>query len=194
MRYPPERKQETRQRIIQKASRRFREKGEKRVAIAGLMRELKLTHGGFYRHFKSKQDLFGECLARGFEETRERFGRKAVKDAGRAGLRTIIEMYLSAEHCAKPSQGCPVAALMSDIARQPRAVRVRFENAAHDHMRRLEGFLPGKTEAERRRSFFLLFSGMAGALNLARAVADDETRRAILRDARQFYVNSFCKW
>ena len=192
MRYPSERKQETRDRIVRAASRRFRDKGEKRVAIADLMREIKLTHGGFYRHFGSKQDLFAEGIAKGLEECAVKLARHAEKARPGSELRTIIETYLSMEHCSRPADGCPVAALASEVARQPRVVRFRFEQAIGDYMKLLGRFLPGTTEGERQRNFMVLFPGMAGALSVARAVADEGLRQRILQAAREFYIKSFC--
>jgi AcrR family transcriptional regulator len=124
MRYPAEHKEETRERIVEAASRRFR-RGGSGVGIAELMKALKLTHGGFYRHFKSKDDLFGEALKKAFEESTSRM-RRAIESAspGRE-LRAVIETYLSEEHCADAAHGCPMAALAPELGRQPRAVRMR---------------------------------------------------------------------
>jgi len=192
MRYPAKQKQETRERIVRAASRRFRGRGEQRVAIADLMRELHLTHGGFYRHFASKEDLFVESIATGFAEIAERHAHAAEAGPPGSELRSIIERYLSPEHCANPAEGCPLAALASEIARHPRASRVRFDRAIHDSMQVLAQFLPGSTEGERQRNCAVLFSGMAGALSLARVVADEEMRQSILQGAREFYIKAFC--
>ena len=191
MRYPAKQKQETRDRIVRAASRRFRGRGEKRVAIADLMRELHLTHGGFYRHFASKEALFAEGIAKGFEECAEKLTCAAEQGPPGSELRTLIERYLSDEHCANPAEGCPIAALAAEIARQPRAVRLRFDKALHDYMTLLGRLLPGSTEGERQRNFVVLFSGMAGTLSLARAVADEGMRQSILQEAREFYIRSF---
>ena len=192
MRYPAQQKQETRERIVRAASRRFRGRGEQRVAIADLMRELHLTHGGFYRHFASKEDLFVEGLAKGLAEVAEKLVHAAEAGPPGSELRTIIESYLSPEHCANAAEGCPLAALASDIARHPRTSRVRFDKAIRDSMQVFAKFLPGSTEGERQRNCAVLFSGMAGALSLARAVADEEMRQSILQGAREFYIKAFC--
>ena len=192
MRYSETHKQETRERIVLMAARQFRGHGENNVAIADLMQELKLTHGGFYKHFESKQDLFAESIDKAFEEAAEML-LQAVK-RGRPGseLKSIIEAYLSHEHCANASKGCPVAALASEVARQPRAVRLRFDKAVRKHAQRFVNFVPGSSEAEKIRNFAVLFSGMAGALSMARAVADEDTRQRILQGAKEFYIQSFC--
>ena len=192
MRYSAKHKEETRDRILRTASRRFRGRGEDDVAIADLMQELKLTHGGFYKHFKSKQDLFAESIDTAFEEGAQMLLEAAKRAKPGTELKSIIETYLSPEHCEQTSEGCPVAALASEVARHPRAVRVRFDKAVRDHAKRFAKFLPGSSEAEKIRNFAVLFTGMAGALSVARAVADDGMRQRILQGAREFYIRSFC--
>src|SRR5262249_10539345 len=146
MRYSAKHKEETRDRILRAASRRFRGRGENDVVIADLMQELKLTHGGFYKHFKSKQDLFAESIETAFQD-----GAQTLTDAAKiaksgAELKSISETYLSSEHCGQTSEGCPVAALASEVARHPRAVRLRFDKAVRDHAKRFAKFLPGSNE------------------------------------------------
>src|SRR5262249_40925871 len=192
MRYSAKHKEETRDRILRTASRRFRGRGENHVAIADLMQELKLTHGGFYKHFKSKEDLFAESIENAFEDGAQMLLEAAKKAKPGAELRSIIETYLSPDHCTSVSEGCPVAALASEVARHPRTVRVRFDKAVRDHAKRFSKFMPGSTEAEKLRNFAVLFTSMAGALSVARAVADEGMRQRILQGAREFYIQSFC--
>jgi TetR/AcrR family transcriptional regulator, transcriptional repressor for nem operon len=192
MRYPAEQKQETHDRIVRAASRRFRRYGESNVAIADLMQELKLTHGGFYKHFNSKQDLFIESIEQAFEEAGGKLDQVTKKAGTGAELRTIIETYLSLEHCSNLDECCPVAAFGPEMPRQPRAVRTHFDAALRNHAQRFAKFLPGSTDAERRRNFGILFSGMSGALGLARAISDEDMKRRILEGAKDFYIRSFC--
>jgi len=192
MRYKPQHKQETRERIVQAASRHFRAKGGKGLAIGDLMQKLDLTHGGFYRHFGSKEELFAEAVAKGFEEAAVRI-EEAIKQAPAGSeVRTIIERYLSLKHCANPGDGCPLASLMSETARYPRSLRTKIDRAMHEHFKRIIDFLPGASEQERGRNCLILFSGMAGALNVARAATETEQRKAILEAAKEFYVKAFC--
>jgi TetR/AcrR family transcriptional regulator, transcriptional repressor for nem operon len=86
MRYPPEHKGRVRQRIVDAASRRFRRRGSENVAIADLMSELRLTHGGFYRHFKGKEQLFSEAVLAAAAETQSRM-KAAAEQAPRWTLR-----------------------------------------------------------------------------------------------------------
>ncbi len=190
MRYPAEHKQETHDRIVDAASRRFR-RGGATVGIGQLMKTLKMTHGGFYRHFKSKDDLVTEALMRGFEDVRQRIGAAVAKAAPGQELQTIIATYLSEQHCADVAGGCPVAALGSEIARQPRAVRAAMSRAIEEVATRVGRFMAGATQEERRQQAGVLFSAMSGTLAVARAAPDEETRRAILEAARRIYVEAF---
>lgn len=192
MRYTAEHKKKTRDRILRAASRQVRGRGEKGVAIAELMAELDLTHGGFYRHFASKQQLLVEAVAKGFEEVAAKQARAVAKGQPGGELRSIIELYLSPEHCANPADGCPLAALTSEIARYPQSLRVKIDRAMREHLKPLVRFLPGETEAEREHNCLILFSGMAGALNMARSMADRERRQAMLEAAKDFYIKAFC--
>jgi len=192
MRYPAHQKQETRERIVRAASRHFRGRGGEGVAIADLMGKLNLTHGGFYKHFDSKEQLFAEAVAKSFEDVRAWFAEAVVKAQPGGELRVLIEQYLSLEHCANPDSGCPLAALASEIPRYPRAVRVKIDRAMRDHLKKVSEFLPGATEKDRQRNCLVLLSGMSGALTLARTVADKEMRQSILQAAREFYIKAFC--
>jgi len=190
MRYPAEHKQETRQRIVDAASRRFRRAGAA-VGIGPLMKALKMTHGGFYRHFRSKDDLLAEALTRGFDDMRGRMGAALSKAPPGRELATIIETYLSEEHCANVAGGCPVAALASEVARQPRKVRLAMEQAVRRIAASVGRFMRGATEEERTRNAGVLFSAMSGTLAVARAVADEEMRRSLLASARKMYIEAF---
>jgi len=193
MRYSQEHKLETRRRILYEASRRFRGQGSEGFSIADLMHDLKLTHGGFYRHFNSKEQLFAEALASAMQESHARLTTGSDAKAPAAQLRVIIERYLSPRHWANPAEGCPLAALASEIPRQPRAVRAAFDQALKTYMDEIERLLPGKTRRERQRNFFVLFSGMAGTLSLARAVSEEQTRARLLHAAKEFYIQAFCQ-
>ena len=193
MRYSQEHKLETRRRIVYEASRRFRDQGSEGFSIADLMHDLKLTHGGFYRHFNSKEQLFAEALASAVQEAHAKLTTGSDAKTPASQLRVIIERYLSPWHWANPAEGCPLAALASEMPRQPRAVRAAFDQALETYMDGIETLLPGKTRSERQRNFLVLFSGMAGTLSLARAVSDEQTRARLLHAAQEFYIQAFCQ-
>src|SRR5215468_8277012 len=126
MRYPAEHKQQTRHRIVKAAARRFRSRGSEGAGIGELMHDLDLTHGGFYRHFRSKEDLFVEAFGEGALETHGRIVA-AMKNAPRGGERkALIDAYLSEEHCENAADGCPVATLATELARRPARSRARL--------------------------------------------------------------------
>jgi TetR/AcrR family transcriptional repressor of nem operon len=190
MRYPAEHKEETHERIVRAASRRFRRAGAG-VGIAQLMKALKLTHGGFYRHFKSKDELLSEALTKAFSEMRARVRRAVEHAPPERKLETLIETYLSDQHCAHPAGGCPIAALASEAARYPLAVRAAMDRAIQEIAATTSRLMPGTSEEERRQKALVLFSGMAGTLAVARAVADKQLRRTILDTARKTYLEAF---
>ena len=97
--------------------------------IGQVMKELGLTKGGFYRHFESKGDLYAAAVARAFEELGDRMVAVAEAAPKGAELRAVIEHYLSAKHLNAPGIGCPLAALASEIARQPLEVRKRINQS-----------------------------------------------------------------
>ncbi len=190
MRYPAEHKEQTRERIVQAASRRFRRAGAG-VGIGQLMKTLKMTHGGFYRHFRSKDDLLVQALEGSFEEMRARVTATLAKAKPGHEIESIIEAYLSDQHCDDAAGGCPIAALASEIARQPRTVRAAFDRAIQQVTAAVAKFMTGATEDERRRRAGVLMSGMSGTLAVARAVSDERLRRSILSFARKTYIEAF---
>ena len=191
MRYPAEQKAETREKILATAARSFREHGSELNGIGHVMKELGLTKGGFYRHFESKGDLYAAAVARAFEEQNDRLMAVAMAAPKGAELRTVIEQYLSAEHLSAPGAGCPLAALGAEIARQPSEVRKRIHSSMRAYSERMLPWIPGATVEEKRSRAFILFSGMAGVLVAARAIADPEARERVLAAARAFYVETF---
>src|SRR5437870_1493730 len=109
MRYSAEHKKETRKRILRAAARRFRSRGSQGAGIGDLMRDLRLTHGGFYRHFRSKEDLFVEAFEEGTAEIARKIA-SAIEQAPSGGeLKALIDAYLDIEHCNNAGEGCPVA-------------------------------------------------------------------------------------
>ena len=192
VRYSPNHKQATRERIVRAASRHLRRAGDKGVGIADLMRKLELTHGGFYKHFDSKEQLLVEAIAQAFDEIEARFTETVSKARPGTELRTLIENYLSLEHCANAAEGCPMAALASDVVRLPLPVRKEIDKAIQRRVKRTAGFLPGATEKERERNCMALLSGLIGTVSVARALDDPKARKAVLEASKAFYIKAFC--
>lgn len=191
MRYPPEHKVQNHDNILSMAARSFRERGGDSSGIGMVMKKAGLTKGGFYRHFKSKDDLFVEAVARALDEA----GRSMVEVAksvpeGQA-LRTIIERYLSTQHANSTGTGCVLAALAPEFARKPLSVRKRIEASLTVYRDRLLPFVPGQTRQDKLRKFGVLFPSMAGVLTTARVCSDPHQRERILREATDFFIKSF---
>src|SRR5262249_47947163 len=177
MRYPAEQKAATHEKIVSAAAQSFRERGSQGEGIANLMQDLGLTHGGFYRHFESKEDLYVQAIARALQQAGDRMVAAAKTARKGYELRAIIESYLTVEHLEHIGQGCAIAALAPEIARQPPAVRTKVNAALKAYMHRLLPFLPGENAFEKRRNFFILFPAMAGVLMFARTITEPAKRK-----------------
>src|SRR5258707_6407980 len=178
MRVSREKAAENRERIVDTASRLFREKGFDGVGLDAIMKDAGLTHGGFYGHFGSKDDLAAEAVTRALERSKQ--GRFTNLD-------DLVSDYMSERHRADRANGCPVAALGADIARQGKGVRhglTAYVRAQLDRYARL--FRDGSTASRRKRAIATL-AGMIGALTLARAVDDASLSDEILAAARDTF-------
>jgi TetR/AcrR family transcriptional repressor of nem operon len=193
MRYPVEQKAETHERIIDAAARSFRELGSEGQGVAQLMKNLGLTHGGFYRHFESKEDLYVDAITRGFQEAADSMVAAAARAPQGKQLRAIIEHYLSVEHLEDPGGGCVLSTLAAEIARQRPAVRARIHAAMKSYRERLLPFFPGNDDTDKRRQFIVLFPAMAGVLMTARTMTDPAARRETLAVAKRFYIQAFAE-
>src|SRR5438874_5853639 len=147
MRYEPEHKTRTRDRIVRNAARKLRVEGLGGPGVATVMKASGLTVGGFYKHFRSKDELLAEAIAQGFSESSEKI-RSSLQEVPRADRwKEIVRWYLSTEHCDRPEIGCPVAALAPEIARAKINVRKRIVGLMKDWVE----FMPGATAGERER-------------------------------------------
>jgi TetR/AcrR family transcriptional regulator, transcriptional repressor for nem operon len=193
MRYSLEHKARNHQNILSVAARSFRERGGDSSGIGTVMKKVGLTKGGFYRHFKSKDDLFVEAVGRAFDEA----GRSMVEVAKSApegqALRAIIERYLSARHANSLGTGCALSALGPELARKQLSVRKRIDALLEAYREGVLPFVPGQTREEKVAKLRLLFASMAGVLMMARVVPDPERREQMLMEARNFFIKSFAE-
>jgi len=177
MRYPLEHKDATRERVLEAASRLFREHGIAAVGLAKIMAEAGLTVGTFYTHFKSKEALLQEALLRSLDARHEELER-ALEGAD---LERVIRAYLSPGHRDASGKGCPVAALVSEVARHPRATRKTFASHNTPTLDALAAWLSSQQGKEVGRADAAAFMGLlAGTLQLARASPDRAESDAIL--------------
>jgi TetR/AcrR family transcriptional repressor of nem operon len=180
----------TRRRIIKAAASAFRKNGIAGTGLSDLMAAAGLTHGGFYRHFDSKDQIVAEACTAATESLVEQLAASVSKKSPQRGLKTIVESYLSAAHRDQPADGCPLAALGSELARADERTRV----AATQAFLRLAGVIAsqfGKTRPDvaRRRALVAAVT-MIGALTMSRIVTDSELSVGILREAEKQLVNS----
>ena len=191
MRYSRQHKAQNHENILSVAARSFREHGGDSSGIGTVMKKVGLTKGGFYRHFKSKDDLFVEAVARAFDEMGKGMLEIAKSAPEGHALRAIIERYLSTRHAKSPGMGCAFAALGPELARKSLSVRKRVEASREAYRERLLPFIPGPTREERLAKFELLFPSMAGVLTAARLKSSVKNRERMLLEARKFFIKSF---
>jgi TetR/AcrR family transcriptional repressor of nem operon len=154
MRYGPDRKAETHKGIVKDASRHLRRAGLRGSGVARVMRASGLTHGGFYKHFRSKSDLIVEALAEAFRQRGDEMSRAVANAPASEGWRAIVNWYLSEEHCAHPETGCPMAALAPELARIDTNVKKRIAEILRTYRAGLLPLMPGKRPVEREKGVF----------------------------------------
>ena len=191
MRYRPEHKIETHQQIVRDASRRVRAEGLDGAAVAAVMRDAGLTHGGFYKHFASKDELLIESLKEGFREIIDNLVRAAEQSPRREAWKAIVKTYLRQEMCEHPEHGCPLATLGPELARVDKRMKPQIVAELVNYKSRMVPFMPGRRSADKEQAFFAIFSTMAGAIEIARMLPDAAIREKVLGSARDFLLRSF---
>ena len=185
MRYADTHKEETRQKVVKAAAAAVRAKGPDGVGVAEIMKEVGLTHGGFYAHFPSKEALVAAAVGEAFDQGRRRFGRITGDKTGLEAFDAFVDAYVSMDHRAHPQRGCPIATIASDLPRQGAAVREVFDAGVTGLISRIAGWLPGDDAQERQDLAGSLVAEMAGAVSLSRAVSDDAMARRFLDQSRK---------
>ena len=186
MRYSSGHKERTFSKILDTASRRFRERGIKAVSVADLMAAAGLTHGGFYAHFDSKDALVVEVIRHVLDKKRALIRKRGSRaKEGETPLEVIARNYLSARHRDNPGGGCPLPLLSAEIARGDEASR----SALTDGVRKLVvllGEYVGTSDAREREAAAIGFvSTLVGGMLLARVTNDKRLSNRILRSSRE---------
>jgi TetR/AcrR family transcriptional repressor of nem operon len=161
---------ENRARIVETASILFRERGYDGVGVADLMAAAGFTHGGFYKHFRSKADLMAEAAASSFSQS--------VANIAGADATTFIKEYVSREHRDALGNGCTLAALSGDAARQPKSIKAAFAAGIESQLATLEredGDMGKAAKREARARRIDTLAHVVGAIVLSRACPDDST-------------------
>jgi TetR/AcrR family transcriptional repressor of nem operon len=182
-RFPAAETAEKHQKILEEASRLFREHGLAGVSVGDLMKAADLTHGSFYNHFASKQALIGDCIA---HVSTLAVGQIAAAKPSDAGKRSFVSKYLSLSARDDPGHACLMSSLGPEIAREPTA-RPAMSRYVQAFIGKLVSHFPWPRPKEARREAIRMTASMVGALVLARAVDDEALSREILREViKQF--------
>lgn len=179
MRVSREKASANRERIVEAAARLFREHGFDGVGVDAIMKEAGLTHGGFYGHFASKDQLAAEAVVRALALGTQKLSRYG-------DLAGFVGAYLSDRHCADRAEGCALAALGADSVREGQGVRRALTDYVAARLTWLGGLFKG-TQASRRKRAIATLAGLVGALTLARAVDDPALSKEILAAARSTF-------
>ena len=191
MRYKPEHKVKVHRKIVKDASRRVRREGLNGAAVGTVMRDTGLTHGGFYKHFGSKDDLLVESLREAFREIEETLVRAAEHAPPGKAWKAIVKTYLRAEMCDRPEHGCPLATLGPELARADAELRPQIVAELVNYKSQMVPFMPGRRTVDKERAFFAIFSTMIGAVEIARILPDPAMREKVLASTRDFLLRSF---
>ena len=180
---------ETRRRIVKTAAREFRRNGIHATGLADVMAAAGLTHGGFYRHFDSKDQLVAEACAAGMESVVETAQDEACKCDGKGSFKAIVDNYLTLEHRDNLSEGCPLAGLGSELARADDESRAAISAGLLRLVDVLAKQMPHRKREVAKSDALFALSAMVGAVTLSRLVADPELSRAILRITKRRLAN-----
>jgi TetR/AcrR family transcriptional regulator, transcriptional repressor for nem operon len=184
MRYDAEHKQKTREKVLKAAAKAIRTQGPHRLGVAGVMNDAGLTHGGFYAHFESKDELVAAAIGQMFDQARARF-QSEVKDYPPAkALGAYIDFYLSPAHRDARSGGCPMPVLAADLPRLDRAARARFSAGVAALTQAMAERIAQLGLPEPQGLARSVVAEAVGALSLARAEPDVELSNAMLADSR----------
>lgn len=183
MRYPAGHKAETRKAILLHAAAGLREQGVRGIGLAAIMRRAGLTHGGFYQHFESRDDMVAAAVTHMFEEG------AALLDAGEDlpapdRLSRFLDRYLSASHVARIARGCPAPTLASELPHMAETARVSYRDGVAALVGRLAALLAecGRSEPETLARSML--SELVGAVALARTQGIAEAAETLAASRR----------
>jgi TetR/AcrR family transcriptional repressor of nem operon len=192
VRYAPDRKETTRAKILRAAGRVFRRDGFHAAGVDKVMAEAGLTAGGFYAHFESKQALLAEALAHAAREAGGRGAEATDELSGREWVGAFVMRYLSLDHCREVEEGCPLAALVSEVARADESVKQSFEAIVRELVNDVASHSPAFDSSRRDARALAALAMCLGGLGLARSIRDEAFALKILTSCREFAVELLC--
>ena len=185
MRYGSEHKAQTRSRVVQEAAAAIRADGVERIGVAQIMARAGLTHGGFYAHFESKDDLIAQAVEYMFEDRYAAFFKHLDDPDPRAALRRFVDFYLSMRHRDAPDRGCPIPGLAGQVAHMPERARNRFQLAVDRLTDGVATLLERAGEEHAADTAMSVVSEMVGAIAVARTLTDEKKAERLLANARE---------
>jgi TetR/AcrR family transcriptional repressor of nem operon len=184
MRYDTQHKQRTHDKVVKAAANAIRAHGPDKIGVAGLMAKVGLTHGGFYAHFKSKDELVAEAITHMFDERFEALQKCLAGASVSEGLVAYIDLYLSTLHRDRRDRGCPLVSLSGDMARLPMAARKRFEAGLSRLTDTLAGALHALGLPNTQALASTMICEMVGAVAMSRAVPNTSLAEQLLAHSR----------
>ena len=182
MRHSKEDKAASHERIVAAAAARIRESGTEQPGVAEIMGAAGLTHGGFYKHFGSRDELIVEAVERALTESESRVHELTA--GAEDPLAAFADSYLSLAHRDHPATGCGVVALGTDMPRVGGSAQEAYRAQVERYLAHLQQLLGDGDDATRRRATVTL-SAMVGAVMIARALGPTPRSDEILRDVRE---------
>ncbi|MGB1476479.1 TetR/AcrR family transcriptional regulator [Marinobacter salsuginis] len=180
-----EKKQESRRRILQSASKRLRREGLNGAGVASVMDDAGLTHGAFYSHFRNKGELARAALEEALLHNRKRWTGKWRHGSWSKHLSRLASRYLTTKHRDNPEDGCALAALCSEAARSDPDFQQAYETELLKTLRAIGGDIEADIEGQKRDDVLAFFSLMVGAIALSRAVSSEQLSNDILESAKK---------
>ena len=184
MRYDANHKERTRARLLAQAAAEVRTRGVERVSVARVMSGAGLTHGGFYAHFKSKDDMVAQAITHMFDVAYATFLSETERHEPADGLARYVDRYLCESHRADRAHGCPMAALASDLPNMPEVARTRFTDGAERLVAGIAKLLKALGLKDADALAWSVLAEMTGALVLSRAVLSARRAAKILQNSR----------
>ncbi|MCU5771704.1 TetR/AcrR family transcriptional regulator [Erwiniaceae bacterium BAC15a-03b] len=177
-------KARTRQRILDEAASAMRVLGTEGIGVAALMKRAGLTHGGFYAHFRSRDELVAETIDHIFAQSQAALAATLNEPDAKIALRAFIDLYLSDKVRLAPEQSCPLPALSGEAARLPEAARARFDCGVQYMHQLIRSRLHQRGESDADVMATSALAELIGAMSLARACPDEQRAAQMLASSR----------
>ncbi len=186
-------KELTRKLILDIAARKFREKGFDGISVADLMAEAGLTHGGFYKHFSSRDDLIVEALKHMIKESGKSL-RDGMEETQGEGIEAFLNRYLANRHLSDPGKACPVATLATEVAQNPVAQETfeSFFDRYSSWIATMLGDIDMDDEQKKLQAASIICSA-AGTYAVARTMSDKKQAQALMDTTKKMLLDSLQK-